>query len=54
MAKIERFGTLIGFAPGDQLDGDYVNAVTGARVRFALTTSAPDSFVAMAKLAVHA
>ncbi len=46
--KIDGFVHGIGFAPGDQLDGDYVNAVTREGFKIAHDISSY-SFVAMAK-----
>ncbi|XNM58995.1 SDR family oxidoreductase [Escherichia coli] len=46
--KIDSFVHSIGFAPGDQLDGDYVNAVTREGFKIAHDISSY-SFVAMAK-----
>lgn len=46
--KFDGFVHSIGFAPGDQLDGDYVNAVTREGFKIAHDISAY-SFVAMAK-----
>lgn len=48
--KFDGFVHSIGFAPGDQLDGDYVNAVTREGFKIAHDISSY-SFVAMAKLA---
>ena len=50
--KFDGFVHSIGYAPGDQLDGDYVNAVTREGFKIAHDISAY-SFVAMAK-ACHA
>ncbi|VDZ78672.1 enoyl-(acyl carrier protein) reductase [Salmonella bongori] len=46
--KFDGFVHSIGFAPGDQLDGDYVNAVTREGFKIAHDISSY-SFVAMAK-----
>ncbi|RXY97996.1 SDR family oxidoreductase, partial [Klebsiella pneumoniae] len=46
--KFDGFVHSIGFAPGDQLDGDYVNAVTRDGFKIAHDISSY-SFVAMAK-----
>ncbi|VFS54986.1 Enoyl-[acyl-carrier-protein] reductase [NADH] FabI [Kluyvera cryocrescens] len=46
--KFDGFVHSIGFAPADQLDGDYVNAVTREGFKIAHDISAY-SFVAMAK-----
>ncbi len=46
--KFDGFVHSIGFAPGDQLDGDYVNAVTRGGFKIAHDISSY-SFVAMAK-----
>lgn len=51
--KFDGFVHSIGFAPGDQLDGDYVNAVT--REGFKLpTTSAPTASLQWQSLPLHA
>ncbi len=47
--KFDGFVHSIGFAPGDQLDGDYVNAVTREGFKIAHDISSY-SFVAMAKV----